>query len=436
MHNDIPEELRRKLQGYEEQPSPDLWKKIESSSQKPIAVDEALNSFQEEPDEYLWHKINTNLQYERFFSWVDFSGRIAATIALLFLIWIGASQRDNQRTKVDSETAGNLKNENKETPPIPGDSQERVPALAMSLQNANSNEGNVLEDDQSPPGELWLADTSAGVPQRIHRDSADAMLIEEKNLDTHARFARLQRDSVIMPAGADSTQSPNSLLADEKKEEKPKRIRNHGLYALVMPTFGYQQVRPVDDDDIVIESIEKISLFSTKRLGIRAEVGYEHAISKRLSANAGVFYYQRKQTIAYGYRDPRRVEVVPIEGQPWSYQVKQELLSSTFEYEVKNIGLTAGINYTIKSKVLHQKLGTGVEIHKAMSSSGEINGTNRAFIFANAYYRISYPVAPSIDIMIQPTLNYSIQLDERLDAPFYVKPYGLGLNFGAYIKLD
>jgi hypothetical protein len=30
----------------------------------------------------------------------------------------------------------------------------------------------------------------------------------------------------------------------------------------------------------------------------------------------------------------------------------------------------------------------------------------------------------------QPTLNYSFYINQNLNAPFYVKPYGLGLNLG------
>ena len=39
------------------------------------------------------------------------------------------------------------------------------------------------------------------------------------------------------------------------------------------------------------------------------------------------------------------------------------------------------------------------------------------------------------DLMLQTTFNYSLQVDNRINAPFYVKPYGMGLNLGIYWHL-
>lgn len=38
--------------------------------------------------------------------------------------------------------------------------------------------------------------------------------------------------------------------------------------------------------------------------------------------------------------------------------------------------------------------------------------------------------------MLQPTFNYALKLDEQINAPFYVKPYGFGINFGLYFHIN
>jgi hypothetical protein len=73
------------------------------------------------------------------------------------------------------------------------------------------------------------------------------------------------------------------------------------------------------------------------------------------------------------------------------------------------------------------------ELHKGLSTPNkEVNTGQRFYLFGDVFYRIAYPVNNKLDLMFQPTINYALQLDERINAPFYVKPYGLGLNFGVY----
>jgi hypothetical protein len=200
-----------------------------------------------------------------------------------------------------------------------------------------------------------------------------------------------------------------------------------------MPTFGYQHVSPLKDDNILIESIEKVSAFSTRRLGVRVELGFEKFITPRLALNAGVLYYQRKQTIGYLYRDTENFEIDPLYSDSLVYRVAMTQQTGTFEYELKNIGVLGGINYTLKGKRFVQKFGLAAEFHKGlMPVSTEVASGSQYYMFGNVYYRISYPLSKRFDVMLQPTLNYSLQTDERITAPFYVKPYGLGFNFGFY----
>lgn len=239
-----------------------------------------------------------------------------------------------------------------------------------------------------------------------------------------------------MQADSTVTEHKEAAIARrvETKQSKKKLQQNvSGLYFLVMPTLGYQEVKPLKNDNIFIESVEKLSAFSPKRLGIRGEIGFEKAFVSGWAVNAGALFYQRKQTISYQYNESTQVEVVQVPGETISYAVKPQTLSSTFEYEVRNIGMLVGASYSIAGKKFTQRVGMSGELHKALS--GEIS-SNHLYLFANAYYRVSTRLSHRFDLMFQPTFNYSLQVDDRLNAPFYVKPYGLGLNFGVYYHLS
>jgi len=81
-----------------------------------------------------------------------------------------------------------------------------------------------------------------------------------------------------------------------------------------------------------------------------------------------------------------------------------------------------------------QLIGTSIEFHKALNKSGSEKlqdfSNPSAYVFYNLYYRLQYPSEGRLRVVLQPTLNYSFYINQNLNAPFYVKPYGLGLNFG------
>jgi len=108
----------------------------------------------------------------------------------------------------------------------------------------------------------------------------------------------------------------------------------------------------------------------------------------------------------------------------------------SFEYELKNLGLQVGVSYELSRKILLQTLGTGFEFHVALNklnsspSTPEFTNNPSAYVFYNLYYRMQYPAEGRLRAVFQPTLNYSFYINQNVNAPFYVKPYGLGLNLG------
>jgi hypothetical protein len=243
-------------------------------------------------------------------------------------------------------------------------------------------------------------------------------------------------DSII--AKQDSSVLKKSLLTQHKAdpEEKEPRQRKLALYFTAMPTMGYQRVETNKNDNIIIESVNKVSNFSSKRLGIRAELGAEYPISNRVKIFGGILYYQRKQTIEYieKVNTGNSVNNVTDDGFNLAPEFRHE--SKSFNYELKNIGVQIGLNYVLSEKKFLHVAGTGIEFHKALNKLPEddqlagFTQNPSTYVFYNFYYRVQYPAQGKLKAIFQPTFNYSLYLNKDMNAPFYVKPYGLGLNLG------
>ncbi len=150
---------------------------------------------------------------------------------------------------------------------------------------------------------------------------------------------------------------------------------------------------------------------------------------------AALVYYQRKQTINYTQKQVESTDVTEgPDGQIIVVPV-YTYVDKSFEYELKNLGVQVGVSYELSRRKLLQTLGTGFEFHMALnklesSQVPEFTNNPSAYVFYNLYYRLQYPAEGRLRAVFQPTLNYSFYINQNLNAPFYVKPYGLGLNLG------
>ena len=198
--------------------------------------------------------------------------------------------------------------------------------------------------------------------------------------------------------------------------------------------MGYQRIEPNSNDNLIVESIERISTFSTDRLGFRAELGAEYPIANRFYFFGGLLYFQREQTIGYTEKVVSYTEVSEGPDGEIILQPEFSYQNKSFDYKVQNLGLQLGISYQLSKKKFLQTLGTGVEFHLALNKKDEdtpeFTNNPSAYVFYNLYYRLQYPTDKKLRAVVQPTLNYSFYINQNVDAPFYVKPYGLGLNVG------
>lgn len=267
----------------------------------------------------------------------------------------------------------------------------------------------------------------------IHAESG-ASIIEPQGVNSHAVTPT---DSTIGEKPVvEKTKVTAATMRELAKEKYKANHRKFNFYLTAMPTFGYQRVKSNQRDNIIIESINKIPAFSVNRLGIRAEFGVDMALSKKVKVFGGLVYFQRKQTIDYVEQvvDTTYVWVDPDGNINLEPEYNHE--NKSFRYEVKNLGVQLGFNVILKKKKFLQTVGTGLELQMALNKINEaareegFTNNPSAYVFYNLYYRLQYPAEGRLKAVFQPTFNYSFYINQNLNAPFYVKPYGLGLNIG------
>lgn len=428
MHSDdFDKRMRDRLQAYEEEPNTDAWAGIQSELERaPQQLSRRLAGYEDTPDETVWKKINAQQRLARGLWWTEQGSTIAAWLLVLWLPF-----------GMPSSKPVGFVNEGKKTfsPSLTPDSVQSGGRISLSdAKSARHRDSKaalfaIVDSFDGAPTEVKPA-TPIVLQPESERESPTMNSISNvtQNPNRSALIERSKKDETAIDSLAatfdDITPTEEIASADETK----KRESTSSFYFLAMPTLGYQQVSPVLNDGIIVESYERVASFSPRRLGVRVELGWEQKISPHLSVDLALLYFQRKQTIGYTYLDSVHYRVAPVDEAPLTYEISPEPLPGSFDYEVRNVGMLVGFNYTIKSGGFTQRLGVASELHKNLKRDA-------FYLFGDAYYRLSYQVGPRVEFMVQPTFNYTLRLIDNLNAPFYVKPYGLGISLGAMVRV-
>jgi hypothetical protein len=322
------------------------------------------------------------------------------------------------------------------------DTNEQRSKIATTTSPTTSENSVALgeKENNAASSSQALADPSIlTMPKEEHQSKVQGTSVNEKQDDAR-HISRATSEDVVKDSTNNKAEDKPLTKAVASKEDgedkKQKSNRKLSLYFTAMPTLGYQRIEANQNDNVFVESISKVSNFSTKRLGVRAEIGAEYALTRKFRVFGGVLYYQRKQTINYVERVPvndiveNPVDTVVVIQPEFTSQER------TFEYELRNLGVQLGVNYILKEKKFLHTIGTGIEFHKALNKLPAdqqelgFHSNPSTFVFANVYYRLQYPAQGRLRGVFQPTFNYSLYLNQDMNAPFFVKPYGLGLNVG------
>ena len=232
---------------------------------------------------------------------------------------------------------------------------------------------------------------------------------------------------------AENNRNANTLVPEKAK--KDLQDRKLTFYLQAMPTFTYNRVETNQEDDQLVSAVEKIPAISTERMGMRLEAGLLYPLGDKFSVFAGILYFQRSQEIRYTLQqvDSMNVETV---GDRINFLPEYSEEQNTYSHQLRNLGLQLGTTYNIPSNKVLSSIGAGVELHKSLRGpADDLFEQPDLYLFYNVFYRVEYPKDKRFRFLAQPTFNYSLNLNKNLNTPFYIKPYGFGLNFGFTFKL-
>lgn len=409
--------IKRRLADYEEEPDEDLWGGIYSSLPKQQVVP-------------LWKK------------WALPGAAALLILSLSLLYFQGDNTRPDERTVADNSSSVGQREPHAERSeslakpgsPVMGDVQNEKEK--HEPRTAGGAESHPNDDNISAGNDALLAMDEAvrfSDQKTVDREGVQY----QSGIGYHASYRlpelRELKKLPVMTAYVEEDQEE----ADESGQEKDPDSK-WKAYLYGMPTFGYSRIEANRKDDLNVIAVEKISAFSKDRLGVRLEAGITRKINDRFSLLAGLVYFQRDQEITYTVATVKDVSGLIVDENSAFLVPEYEEEERVYENNLRNAGLQVGVLYTVPSEKFVQTLGTGIEFHKALNQNNEAFSELEQpslYVFYNLFYRLEYPRQTKLKGLFQPTFNYSLDLNDELNTPFYVKPYGFGLNFGITYRL-
>lgn len=401
-------------------------------------LENRLEAYTEQPDELVWKNIDAALRPNRSPLWAPWMDR-ATIVASILLFGLGIVAMESRGTlhhnQVEATNKGTISSAEGE-PFLPSESSS-VPRTSMPLRTLDGN-----SDDLDV---VRRAATQVSVKrvdeEEIVYEVTEALQTSEFNAKAHLSDSPRRDEKIV---GINSTpidsavDSPvlqrldSSVAKDITGVKEPTRIpkRSPAFYFTTTPMLSFQRIIPVSRDGVVVSEISDRPIFSAERFGINIDVGIQGFLTKRFEYFAGISMYQQRQTLRYTYQTDEDL-TADSKGEN-KFVITPNTSQATITYEMLNAGIQGGILYHLSGKLLTHKLGAGILFQQGLKKTeGEAyNNGGSSYLSYQIFYRNELRLNPRLRLFIQPTFVQSVHANEKLNAPFNIKPYRAGLGFG------
>jgi hypothetical protein len=281
---------------------------------------------------------------------------------------------------------------------------------------------------------------AAAVHQELSKENVANSRSEDRQTNSIAEGRRPNAEI----STADSTKDKRQPVAktgakaaakepmDTEKPSKKKKLIHGNLYAIITPSFSFQKITPPADDDLEVIGFESPGVMSKERFGLSVDIGYERTLAKKLEWYAGLSFYQQQQRLSYQYYSPDEYDVTS--NGAGGFIMTPKVVAKSFNYNMCNAGVTAGLRYMIKSGGLKHKFGAGLQFQQGLLKTSDeeasYNNADASYLNYQLSYRLEMNVRRRLDIFLQPSFTHSILSNESLNEPFKLKPYRAGIGFG------
>ena len=394
-------------------------------------LEKRLQAYTEQPDERVWENIDATLRPGRtpaWFPWVDhFTAAISIVLFTLLL-------------------SGNQSNESVSNHKI---SKAEEPAIAHDKINDLHREKNTFENHREWRVKSAESKSSAAVMKEyVQRNYAikpqgdtlkthgnpnfsDTLssVSTHRGAQTEFTSKEITNDSLtILPSKTDADSSKQIL--SKVKDSKRLRKKRLTFYATVSPALSFVRAIPVSSDGIIVREFSNPSILSAERFGLSIDAGVQGFITKRLEYFGGLSFYHQNQKLRYSYQS--RNQVALESAGDMSYVVTPTSSVGTIDYSMLNLGVHAGVLYHLYGKNFAHKVGGGISYQHGIKKNGSeaYENSQSSYFSYQVFYRNELRVNTRFRIFVQPSFTQSIQVREKLKAPFHLKPYRAGIGFG------
>lgn len=400
------------------------------------SVENRLRNYSELPDDEGWERISSAITSNNEPKWIIWTNRTAATLSLVILFFLlngeivsyNYASEKSQSNVADKKKKADLalstpssKTELTRPEPIRKDNRGKATSSTRTLDHSEDKDFGQREAANSN-----LSQSTIGKKQEEER------LIEVSPTRDEAENAiteTFKTDSVLIAvkeSKKDSAASVGYVLPPTKKRKKSKMT----WYSMISPSLSFQHVTPESEDGVVVDKLNSPGVISHERFGFSIETGLQGQISERFQYVVGLSFYRQSQQISY---EEKSDGAVIESGDDLNYDIKPATTTRTFDYSMGNVGVQAGVLYTLKQRGLMHKAGVMLQYQKGLIQGKEddaYDNSSSDYLNYQFVYRVEYAFRSGVGLFVQPAYTHSIIANESLDAPFKLKQSRASLGIG------
>lgn len=398
------------------------------------SIENRLRDYSELPDEETWNRISDVVAPGAEPAWIIWTNRTAATLslAILFLLFNSHNSPEDVAKRLQSNTFSGKKQPGAITQSSVPDGLQSVKLNTETKQSTQTPLINSLES--SHKNSQSLPETQNENFQSINKSEAQKEEVIENapianDSEQHLIGEAPRVDSALVEKKAvrkDSASSEGIVLPPNKRHKKSK----FSFYSMVSPSLSFQHVTPDSDDGVVVEKINSPGVISHERFGFAVETGIQGQLSERFQYIFGLSYYQQSQQLEY---EETSEGVIVESGDNLNYDIKPSTTTRTLDYSMRNVGIQAGLLYTLKLGGLMHKAGVALQYQMGLQQAtegAEYDNSSSHYLNYQLLYRVEYQFRSGIGLFVQPSYIHSIISNETLDAPYKLKQSRAVLGVG------
>ena len=401
------------------------------------SVENRLRNYSELPDDNVWERISGATPPASEPKWIiwprSVSGRTAVTLSLvvLFSLFYRHNVKDGLFTN-DLPNNYDVAEKSVESIVPSGASEvalKNLPGTSKKDSAINEKQVKHFSNTRTYPAGMNSSHPINASAEWGNSDVKISSLEVQNESDERTKDNESNENSVSVvtkPLKEDSASIVGHILPAQKKRKKSKLM----FYSMISPSLSFQHVTPDSQDGVVIDKINSPGVISLERFGFTIETGVQGQLGKRFQYLLGLSYYQQSQSLEYeGHSNGTTIE----SGEDLNFVIKPETITGSFEYSMRNIGVQAGILYTLKQRGLMHKPGLVFQYQKGMLQANEdvaYDNSSSDYINFQLLYRVEYTLRSGAGLFIQPAYTHSIVANESLSAPFKLKQSRASLGVG------